>query len=263
MPTSFAAAARPRIPNGGANTAASARAIPSRPMQIGQIPLRTVPAALPRMSSTEGRTAEEPKTANGERLQDRVVNGSSTPERPKEGPSSQPPADEASQKADSSSETGTKPPSLDGKSITSGTTFAMDEKESLRPDDSASVKAAVEDDDSFSVRGSLPAGSRMGSDLAQRVYRIQLGDMPEQHIIQSVSETPSQGVITPQSSSSDHAPQEEASIPLASVTDADGFNAIYRQAPDEKLLDAMLIPKDRLFLLRLEKDVVDFVLSSK
>jgi hypothetical protein len=63
------------------------------------------------------------------------------------------------------SDAGTKPPSLDGKSITSGTTFALDEKESLRPDDSASVKAA-EDDDTCSGRGSIVAGSRIGSEAA-------------------------------------------------------------------------------------------------
>lgn len=68
-------------------------------------------------------------------------------------------------RTDSGSDVETKPPSLDGKSITSGTTFALDEKESLRPDDSASVKAA-EDDDTFSGRGSIVAGSRIGSEAA-------------------------------------------------------------------------------------------------
>jgi hypothetical protein len=75
-------------------------------------------------------------------------------------------------RTDSGSELGTKPPSLDGKSITSGTTFALDEKESLRPDDSASVKAA-EDDDTFSGMGSIVAGSRIGSEAAGRAYRAQ------------------------------------------------------------------------------------------
>ena len=44
------------------------------------------------------------------------------------------------------SSSSTKPASLDGKSTTSGTTFALDEKESLQPDDSASVKAAEDED---------------------------------------------------------------------------------------------------------------------
>lgn len=164
-----------------------------------------------------------------------------------------------SQKADSSSDLGTKPPSLDGKSITSGTTFALDEKESLRPDDSASVKAA-EDDDSFSIRGSLIAGSRMSSDFAARARGIQLGDMPERPSVQPVVETNGQGILTPQSTSSEQPPQN----PLRSTGgSSDALNVIYRQAPDDKLLEALAAPRDRLFLLRLEKDVIDFVQDSK
>ena len=41
----------------------------------------------------------------------------------------------------SSSDGSGKPPSIDGKSVASATTFALDEKESLRPDDSASLSA--------------------------------------------------------------------------------------------------------------------------
>jgi len=160
-----------------------------------------------------------------------------------------------SQRADSSSELGTKPPSLDGKSITSGTTFALDEKESLRPDDSASVKGlAAEDDDSLSFHNSIAVGSRMGSDIAARVRGIQLGDMGRQP-----SQTPNgaiQGIATPQSTTSGQQP-----IPSVAVPDA--LNTIYRQAPDDKLVEAMHSPKDRIFLLRLEKQVVDFVQLSK
>ncbi|KAK5987146.1 hypothetical protein PT974_11264 [Cladobotryum mycophilum] len=166
-----------------------------------------------------------------------------------------------SQKADSSSELGTKPPSLDGKSITSGTTYALDEKESLRPDDSASVKAAAEDDDS-SIRGSLIAGSRMGSDLAARVRGIQLGDMPERRLVQQIAGT--HGVLTPQSTTSEQPPGMNPPIPLRSAGgSSDALNVIYRQAPDEKLLEALAAPRDRIFLLRLEKDVIDFVQNSK
>ncbi|KAM0450165.1 hypothetical protein ACHAPV_004452 [Trichoderma viride] len=165
-----------------------------------------------------------------------------------------------SQKADSSSELGTKPPSLDGKSITSGTTFALDEKESLRPDDSASVKAAAEDDDSFSIRGSLIAGSRMSSDLAARARGIQLGDMPDRRLAQPVVGGHGHGILTPQSTSS----EQPAQSALRSVSgSSDALNVIYRQAPDDKLLEALAAPRDRLFLLRLEKDVIDFVQDSK
>ncbi|UKZ61985.1 uncharacterized protein TrAtP1_003245 [Trichoderma atroviride] len=165
-----------------------------------------------------------------------------------------------SQKADSSSDLGTKPPSLDGKSITSGTTFALDEKESLRPDDSASVKAAAEDDDSFSIRGSLIAGSRMSSDLAARARGIQLGDMPDRRLAQPVAGGHGHGILTPQSTSS----EQPAQSTLRSVSgSSDALNVIYRQAPDDKLLEALAAPRDRLFLLRLEKDVIDFVQDSK
>ncbi|KAF5025214.1 hypothetical protein F66182_2680 [Fusarium sp. NRRL 66182] len=158
-----------------------------------------------------------------------------------------------------SSELGTKPPSLDGKSITSGTTFALDEKESLRPDDSASVKAAAEDDDAFSIRGSLVAGSRMGSEVAARARGIPLGDIPERRLPQQAPGVMAQGVLTPQSSSSEQPP----GVPLSADGSSDALNVIYRQAPDEKLLEAMASPKDRLFLLRLEKQVIDFVQDSK
>lgn len=165
-----------------------------------------------------------------------------------------------SQRADSNSELGTKPPSLDGKSITSGTTFALDEKESLRPDDSASVKAAAaEDDDSFSFRGPLLPNSRMGSDLAARARGIQLGDMPEKRPLQPV---PSQGVATPQSVSSDQPPAPKAN--MAKITDLSNYmHAVHGHNPDEKLLDAMSSPKDRLFVLRLEAELIKFVQNSK
>jgi hypothetical protein len=94
-----------------------------------------------------------------------VVNGSGTVDAERTAIFGDGSPDDPFQRADSGSDLGTKPPSLDGKSITSGTTFALDEKESLRPDDSASVKAA-EDDDAFSGRGSIVAGSRIGSEAA-------------------------------------------------------------------------------------------------
>ncbi|CAK7214039.1 hypothetical protein SBRCBS47491_002007 [Sporothrix bragantina] len=174
-----------------------------------------------------------------------------------------PASDIVSQKADSSSELGTKPPSLDGKSITSGTTFnALDEKESLRPDDSASVKAAADEDDSFSVRRSLLVSSRMGSELAARGQRmIQLGDMPPRMVPLTSQDPAASGIATPHSSSSEQQPVTEASVQLA--TSASTPSGINGQNPDEKLLDAMSSPKNRVFLLRLENDVVDFVQNSK
>jgi len=168
------------------------------------------------------------------------------------------------QRTDSGSELGTKPPSLDGKSITSGTTFALDEKESLRPDDSASVKAA-EDDDTFSGRGSIVAGSRIGSEAAARAYRAQFYEAPDRRNMQPMQERQSQGISTPQSGSSGQQTTDDGK-PKALVGPAgvpDGFNLFYRQTPDEKLLEALESPKDRIFLLRLEQDVIEFVKDSK
>ncbi|KAL2167612.1 hypothetical protein VTG60DRAFT_1048 [Thermothelomyces hinnuleus] len=199
-----------------------------------------------------------------------VVNGSqtSTAEKSSKVGNGQTPSDDTSQRADSNSELGTKPPSLDGKSITSGTTFALDEKESLRPDDSASVKAAAEDDDAFSVRGSYMAGSRMGSDVAARIQRIQIGDMPPRALPahNALAGNKGQGVSTPPSGVSDKQAVAESKGSLgggATTPDALAPNAFYSQHPDEKLLEAMQSPKDRIFLLRLEQQVIEFVQDSK
>lgn len=170
-------------------------------------------------------------------------------------------SDDHSQRADSNSEMGTKAPSLDGKSITSGTTFALDEKESLRPDDSASVKAAAEDDEIYSIRSSLVANSR-GSEIA-RIHRLRIGDMPERRIVQILPETPDQGILTPQSVASGQQPPPHVPPSVAPNAVASDYTSVYGQNPDEKLLEAMQSPKDRLFLLRLEQDVINFVQSSK
>lgn len=168
-----------------------------------------------------------------------------------------------SQKFDSSSDLGTKPASLDGKSIISGTTFALDEKESLRPDDSASVKAAAEDDDAFPIRGSFITGSRMSSEVAGRSRGIQLGDIPERGLAQQALGIPGHGGLTPQSSASERPPAVGPAMALGVEGPPDTLNAIYRQAPDDKLLDALSSSRDRFFLLRLEKDVINFVQDSK
>ncbi|GKT68433.1 R3H domain-containing protein [Colletotrichum tofieldiae] len=221
---------------------------------------------LPKRADATDPVVDGLKDLNiGQRTPSLVVNGtgSSFTERSK---SLTKDGSDDSQRADSSSELGTKPPSLDGKSITSGTTFALDEKESLRPDDSASVKAAAaEDDDSFSFRGPNLPSSRMGSDIAARARGIiQLGDMPDRRLAQPISGSLSQGMITPQSASSDQPPMPSANALSATLPDsANLLNTIYGQAPDEKLLEAMASPKDRLFLLRLEAELIKFVQNSK
>lgn len=228
-----------------------------------------VPATKPTRTTGGAATSEHHLVAGLDKLKIQqktpslMVNGTGSTST---GPSSkaQTPSDDNSQKGDSNSDVGTKPPSIDGKSITSGTTFnALDEKESLRPDDSASVQAAAEDDDAFSIRGSLIAGSRMGSEVAARVQRIQLGDMPprsisHQHVI---VESGNQGVVTTQSASSEQLPVTDAKIALVAATATP--SGIYGQNPDDKLLEAMQSQKDRLFLLKLEEMVIEFVQDSK
>lgn len=195
-----------------------------------------------------------------------VVNGSSSSigEAQNKNENATSVSDDASQRADSNSEIGTKAPSIDGKSITSGTTFALDEKESLRPDDSASVKASAEDDEAFSVRGSLIANSRIGSDMA-RIHRLRIGDMPERRIVQILPELQDQEIATPQSGVSSQPPPVEPPQALGIVNgSSDVFtSSVYGKYPDEKLLEAMQSPKDRIFLLRLEQDVINFVMASK
>ncbi|KAI5462497.1 hypothetical protein BGZ63DRAFT_443368 [Mariannaea sp. PMI_226] len=239
---------RPVIANGGSSKMPPLQMVSSQPREsLGPLDQNT-PAE--RVADSLNRLSLGPKAPS------LVVNGSGTlpAERAGAVPSRDIGSDD-SQRADSSSELGTKPPSLDGKSITSGTTFALDEKESLRPDDSASVKAAADDDDNFSIRGSLAAGSRMGSEVAARARGMQLGDIPERRLPQTTSGSSAPGILTPQSSSSEQ--------PQGVGGSSDALNVIYRQAPDEKLLEAMASPKDRLFLLRLEKELIDFVQSSK
>jgi hypothetical protein len=191
-----------------------------------------------------------------------IVNGSGSPLVDSTGVSSEASPDDPFQRTDSGSDLGTKPPSLDGKSITSGTTFALDEKESLRPDDSASVKAA-EDDDTFSGRGSIVAGSRIGSEAAARAYRAQTYELLDRRAMVPTLEP--QGILTPQSGSSGQQLVGEANPkPLMGTSvNEEGFSLFYKQTPDEKLLEALESPKDRIFLLRLEQDLITFVKDSK
>lgn len=98
------------------------------------------------------------------------------------------------------------------------------------------MKAAADDDDAFSIRGSFIVGSRMGSELAARARGIQLGDMPERKLIQPAIGAHNQGILTPQSNSSEQVPVINPAVALAATEGSpDALNVIYRQAPDEKL----------------------------
>lgn len=164
------------------------------------------------------------------------------------------------------SNSSTKLQNFDTKSMASVTTFAMDEKESIRPDDSASVRAVDDDEASnpptrelafhrdleppaMSSRQGLHPGSS-GVTIAPRRYHTltstntpRFGDLPVSPIMQTgISDEDS----TPghQNPATDEAHERAAQLPIA---------------PDEKLLDALATPKDRLPLLQLEEKLLAFI----
>jgi hypothetical protein len=159
----------------------------------------------------------------------------------------------------SSSDGSMKPQSLDGKSVTSGATFALDEKESLRPDDSASVQA-IEDEDVFSPLGSGIAASRPGSDFGASAFRHQLReisamDSPRHNgvpVVYSATAAP-KGVlyVPPQGPGAGSLPAVARLVPVPIPTT--------EIMPDPKLLEALDNPRDRVWVLKLEQDVIDFV----
>ena len=161
----------------------------------------------------------------------------------------------------------TKPPSLDGKSVASATTFAMDEKESLRPDDSASLKA-VEEDDSNSGHASGAPSSRIGSEAGGKAFRDQFYEIserigPTKHT-QQLNRRNQQGIVEDITQGS--LPTLPSTIPVAismprsEMLPTHGPAPQYNhQEPDEKLIEAMESPKDRLFLLQLEQQVISFI----
>jgi len=161
----------------------------------------------------------------------------------------------------SSSDGSAKPPSLDGKSVASATTFALDEKESIRPDDSASLRA-VEEEDVASPPESVAAGSRVGSDIGARAFRDQL------HEIAVMGPSPLRGAppgrFPHPNTNSNHGlydssqPRSMSQPPAAGMPSTMGPHDI-PPVPDEKLIEALESPRDRLFVLKLEQDFIDFV----
>lgn len=167
------------------------------------------------------------------------------------------------------SNSSTKLQSFDTKSMASVTTFAMDEKESIRPDDSASVRA-VDDDESLippsrelsfhrdsehhattSRQGLRPSTS--GVTIAPRRYHTltstntpRFGDLPISPIVQPGSED--DPVAEHQADVANDVHERATPLPVA---------------PDEKLLDALATPKDRLPLLQLEEKLLAFIANPR
>ena len=165
----------------------------------------------------------------------------------------------------------TKAASVDGKSVTSGTTFAMDEKESIRPDDSASVQAA-EDDDSNSGPGTGEPSSRLGSESGAKPFQYQFHEISERtggntyrptplsrRVMLSVGEDSRPGILPASNLPSTTGPDVGAEIGVAGIPQLPAMV----QEPDEKLLEALESPKDRLFLLQLEQQFISFIRDSQ
>ncbi|RKF64885.1 putative r3h domain-containing protein [Erysiphe neolycopersici] len=167
-------------------------------------------------------------------------------------------------RVNSSLELGTKLLSIDDKNVTSGTKFVMHDKDSYAPDNSASLKAA-EHSEIFSGRGLIIAGSRIGLEASARADHAQCCELSIQH--RSISQVQEHGihdVTINQSPLPGQRLLDERKPNITGVSDTpEGFNLFYRQTPDEKLLEALDSAKDRIFLLRLEQEVIEFVRSSK
>ena len=156
----------------------------------------------------------------------------------------------------------TKAPSLDSKSIASMATFAMDEKESIRPDDSASVQAA-EDEDSISGPGSGAQNSRFGSESGSKAFHAQMQEI-SQEISSSQRGVPLPrrlgGIVAgPQASGIQQSDAGNTAPPNLGQQGIPMMPQFPFCVPDEKLLEALESAKDRLFLLQLEQQFISFI----
>jgi hypothetical protein len=170
------------------------------------------------------------------------------------------------------SNSSTKPPSFDTKSMASENTFAMEEKESLRPDDSASVQAADEDEPFFvplvSGRPEAHLALESGNSVTRRPLQdgaVPLGHPGRRFPMTTMANPPRFGEIVP--SVSPCFPQTVANSNTFPANQSGGEPppqyAPGSMLPDEKLIEAMGTPKDRLLLLQLEEKFLAFVAQSK
>ncbi|EAT87801.2 hypothetical protein SNOG_05410 [Parastagonospora nodorum SN15] len=168
----------------------------------------------------------------------------------------------------SSSDGSGKPPSIDGKSVASANTFALDEKESLRPDDSASLRA-VEEEDVTSPPDSVVADSRHGSDTgATRAFHDQLREiavMNPQHRGVPVGRFPAlqNGAHTLYDPNQLANGARPTSQPAGNIVPRANGEAHPPAIPDDKLLEALNSPRDRLFIVKLEQDFIDFIKETR
>lgn len=163
----------------------------------------------------------------------------------------------------SSSNGSAKQAGLDSKSVVSVATFGMDEKESLRPEDSASLKA-TEEEDRLSAQGSGPNGSRAGSDSGARAFRDQLREISNVE-----APAPRGAPPNPFAPAMILSPDATFDGPIMADTQmpplAQPIPVMLPQppAPDERLIEALASGRDRVWVLKLEQDIIDFLRDSR
>jgi hypothetical protein len=170
------------------------------------------------------------------------------------------------------SNSSTKPTSFDSKSIASENTYALDEKESLRPDDSASVQAAEEDESFFVPPTSGRLESQIGTEARNLNSRrsaqdgpVIMGNPARRFPLTTMANPPRFGEMVPNPVPA-HA---QGLAPATSFADSPQAAESLRQLsggstpPDEKLMEAMGTPKDRLLLLQLEERFLAFMAQPK
>lgn len=181
-------------------------------------------------------------------------------------------SDDKSNSASNSVGGGLRKENSDTKSVTSRTTLTLDEKDSLRPDDSASMQAAIEEDIP-SPPSSVVAESKEEPDPDAQAFRDQLrqisltGDpgviMPHAQRPVGLGAAVEQrtGVLAFQAAApeADFVPIHQPEIIRPRVTDSQ----MWIVPADEKLLEALASPKDRLFVLKVEQDLIDFIKDPK
>lgn len=159
--------------------------------------------------------------------------------------------------------------SSDTKSVASRTTLALDEKDSIRPDDSASMHAAA-DQDILSPSSSIIAASRADSNPDIRAFHQQLKEIDHNvpaGLIAGSGPVATSGLGLDQSRAdlvfSNSLPPTLGAIVPVHLDASRGPPVNWTNLPDEKLLEALESPKDRLFVLKIEQDIIDFVRDSK
>ena len=146
--------------------------------------------------------------------------------------------------------------SFDTKSIASVTTFQMDEKESLRPDDSASVQAVEDNESSVNSR----VGSELGPGNSKEQPKERFSKRGPVILPSGAPRFGDAAVVTPGNLPQNPALRQMSFISGERIQTPDAPPLL---SPDEKLLEAMSTPKDRLLLLQLEEKILTFIHQSK